>query len=82
MAESIVMSQRDRAEFTSKAIKELTELSCELQQRVGQLEELLDRANQERDVLKERVKELTDPPRHNFCGRKDHCADCDCFGRL
>ena len=36
----------------------LTDLSCELQQRVGQLEVLLDRANMERDALKERVKEL------------------------
>jgi chromosome segregation ATPase len=38
--------------------KELTELSCDLQQRIGQLEVLLDLVNMERDVLKERVKEL------------------------
>ena len=51
-------------EQLQKANKELVNLSCELQQRVGQLEVLLDRANMERDALKERVKELEEEARY------------------
>ena len=51
-------------EQLQKANKELVNLSCESQQRVGQLEVLLDRANMERDALKERVKELKEEARH------------------
>ena len=47
-----------KSQLLQKQNKELTELCCELQQRVGQLEVLLDRAHMERDVLKERVREL------------------------
>lgn len=52
------LEARERAGQLQRTNKELCDLVCDLQQRIGQLEVLLDRANMERDVLRERVDDL------------------------
>lgn len=48
--------------------RELIDVCDGLRQRVGELEVLLDRANQERDMLKERLQELEEWLKHTDGG--------------